>query len=50
MVECRECGAKNVVQYYCETCGNYACFECSGDVIPHCSGCTCSMDRLEDDE
>lgn len=45
MATCRECGAEHIVQYYCETCGNYGCREC-GD---HCPGCTCAMDMVEEE-
>lgn len=42
MATCRECGAENIIQYRCETCGNYGCREC-GD---HCVGCTSAMDEV----
>jgi len=45
MATCRECGAEDIIRYYCETCGNYGCREC-GD---HCPGCTCAMDKVMDE-
>ena len=47
MRDCPECGAENVIVYHCELCGNYACSECSEGGIPHCSGCTNSMEEME---
>ena len=46
---CYECGADgaDVIVYTCETCGNYACNKCA-ETIPHCPGCTCSMDEVEE--
>ena len=45
MATCRECGAENVIERYCELCGNYGCRE-YGD---HCPGCTNHMDEVEDE-
>ena len=44
MATCRECGTQNVVERYCELCGNYGCIECND----HCPGCTNHMEELEE--
>jgi len=48
MSYCSECGAEgdDVIVYTCECCGTYACNKCD-DPIPHCKGCTCSMDEVD---
>ncbi len=49
MGTCPECGAEDVTVYYCDCCGNYACPECGGDVIPHCRGCSTSMEPVDEE-